>query len=131
MNAPRRIALLVPILCVALSAAGLAQDMQLPEPIGMDGDPAARIVLDGNAAFMQGDLQAADRDYRKALRRKPDFAVATFNLGLVELHEGQRPRGLADMDRGIALAREHNMSSAYVARLRALRAAFAAQPVAT
>jgi hypothetical protein len=115
------------VLWVGLSVAAAAQDMALPEPVGMDGDPGARGVLAGNAAFLHGDLTTAARDYRAALARKPDFAIASFNLGLVEVHQGQRSRGLADMDRGIALASEHGMSSAVISRLRALRAAFSEQ----
>jgi hypothetical protein len=116
--------LLAAILVAGLAGAAAAQDMTLPVPIGMDGDPAARMVLDGNAAFLHGDLTAASGDYRAALARKPDFAIASFNLGLVEVHQGQRSRGIADMDRGIALASAHGMSHATISRLRALRAAF-------
>jgi hypothetical protein len=109
---------------------GAQSPMQLPEPVGMDGDPAAQLVLAGNRAFLHGQLHTAHLDYRAALRRKPDFAVAAFNLGLVEVHEGQRTRGLGDMDRGISLADQHRMNPTFVAHLRALRAAFAAQRVA-
>jgi hypothetical protein len=111
-------------LVVGLAGAAGAQELALPEPLGMDGDPAARRVLDGNTAFLHGDLKTAAGDYRAALARKPGFAIASFNLGLVEMHQGQRSRGLADMDRGITLATEHGMPSATVSRLRALRAAF-------
>jgi hypothetical protein len=114
-------------LVVALQAGGAAQDLSLPQPVGMDGDPVARIVLDGNAAFVHGDLHAAADDYRAALGRKPNFAVARFNLGLVEMHTGQSTRGLRDMDRGIDLAAAHGMTAAFVARLRQLRRAFASE----
>ena len=120
-------------LCVAivsgLPRAADAQDLSLPAPVGMAGDPAARLVLDGNAAFRNGDLPTAAADYRRALTRKPDFAVATFDLGLVEIHAGKRVAGLAHMDRGIALARAHGMSARDVGRLRSLRDAFSSQPV--
>ena len=113
------------LLALAAPNPALAQAMQLPVPVGMGGDPAAQIVLAGNAAFLRGDLAGAARSYRAALARKPDFAIATFNLGLVEMHRGQSANGMRDMDRGISLARRHAMSSRDIARLRALRAAFA------
>ncbi|GAC1395921.1 MAG: hypothetical protein NVS3B17_12930 [Vulcanimicrobiaceae bacterium] len=96
----------------------------MPEPVGMAGDPSARLVLVGNDAFLHGDLASAARDYRAALAKKPDFAVATFNLGIVEVHVGRTAQGTRDMDRGIALATRHGMTTRYVAKLRALRAAF-------
>lgn len=101
-----------------------AENTGLPEPIGMAGDPSAKLVLAGNRAFLHGDLATAKRDYRAALAARPTLAVAEFNLGLVEAHEGAQKRGLADMDRGIALARKNGMAARYVAKLRALRAAF-------
>ena len=101
-----------------------AENTGLPEPIGMAGDPSASLVLAGNHAFLHGDLTTAKRDYRAALKGRPALAVAEFNLGLVEAHEGAQKQGLADMDRGIALARENGMAARYVAKLRALRAAF-------
>jgi hypothetical protein len=111
-------------LCLALGGFASAQTIDLPVPVGMDGDPAARSVTDGNAAFLNGDLRSAASLYRAALRRKHDFAIATFNLGLVEMHTGDAKRGLRDMDRGIALARRHGMSEPDIARLRSLRAGF-------
>lgn len=113
---------------IARPSGAAAQTIALPEPVGMRGQPSARLVLDGNAAFLQGDLATATADYRRALRAKPDLAVARFNLGLVELHANARAAGLRDMDRGIALAVAHGMSYAYVARLRALRAGFVQAP---
>lgn len=107
-----------------------AQGISLPEPVGMAGDPSARLVLDGNAAFLGGDLATAAKDYRSALRAKPNFAVARFNLGLVEIHANAKDTGLHDMDRGIALAVKAGMSRTYVARLRALRAGFVQAPQA-
>jgi tetratricopeptide (TPR) repeat protein len=127
MMRPARL-ILAATLIIALRAAAAAQE---PVPVGMDGNPVARIVLDGNAAFLRGDLHQAAIDYHRALERKPDFAVASFNLGLVEAHRGERARGLADMDRGIALAASHRMAVPFVNRLRALRRAFAAQPIST
>lgn len=127
MNIIARVVLAVAILLGALTRAIDAQTLALPEPVGMNGDPAARLVLDGNAAFASDDLLAAAQDYSRALRRKPDFAVATFNLGLVELHQGKRAAGLAHMERGIGLATRNGMPPAYVRRLRALRDAFTAQ----
>lgn len=120
-------------LAFALTAAPApvsAQSIALPEPVGMTGDPGAQLVLDGNAAFLHGDLETAAHDYGAALRGRPDFAVARFNLGLVEVHANARTAGIRDMDRGIALAVAHRMSPAYVRRLRALRAAFVAAPQA-
>ena len=118
-------------LCVAVASAAFAQNLTLPEPVGMQGDPAAATVLAGNTAFLHGDLHGAADDYRAALRRKPDFAVASFNLGLVEVHQGRRDAGLRDMNRGISLANAHGMSPGYVSRLRALRDAFVSTPVAS
>lgn len=120
--------------CLGIVAAaarpGGAQSISLPEPVGMAGQPTAKLVLDGNAAFLSGDLATAARDYRRALRAKPDFAVARFNLGLVEIHANAQTAGLHDMDRGIVLARQNGMSSAFVAKLRALRAGFVRAPQA-
>ena len=134
MNARVVLAALLAFGCVGSLGMGprpaIAQAIELPEPVGMAGDARARLVLDGNAAFLQGDLTAAARDYRRALRAKPDFAVARFNLGLVEIHANAQAAGLRDMDRGIALATAHGMSRAYVARLRALRAGFVRAPQA-
>lgn len=117
--------------CLMLAAAwtgfASAQSMDLPTPVGMDGDPAALMVTHGNAAFLHGDLRGAATFYRQALQRKSDFAIATFNLGLVEMHTGDRTRGVADMNRGIALATRHGMSDSDVARLRELRSAFTTQ----
>lgn len=127
----RSIAAIIALGAVLPATAVVAQNMALPEPVGMQGNPAAAIVLDGNAAFLHGDLRGAAADYREALRRKPDFAVATFNLGLVEAHQGHRDDALRDMDRGIALARQHGMGSTYVTRLRAMRDAFISAPVAS
>ncbi|GAC1308090.1 MAG: hypothetical protein NVSMB21_12960 [Vulcanimicrobiaceae bacterium] len=134
MNARVVLAALLAVLSVGSLGAGTppagAQSIALPEPVGMAGDAAARLVLDGNAAFLHGDLTTAARDYRQALRAKPDLAVARFNLGLVELHANAQRAGARDMDRGIALATAHGMSRAYVARLRALRAGFVRAPQA-
>ncbi len=124
-----RASVAIAALAAVLAAPAAAQDLSLPEPVGMDGNPAARLVLDGNAAFVHGDLQRAAADYHAALARIPSFAIAMFNLGLVEIHEGNRGAGLADMDRGIALAGAHRMSARDIARLRSLRAAFAQQPM--
>jgi hypothetical protein len=109
-------------------AGASAADTGLPEPVGMAGDPSANLVLAGNRAFLHGDLVTATRDYRAALKGRPTLAVAEFNLGLVEMHGSGKARGLADMDRGIVLAHENGMSARFVAKLRALRAAFS--PVA-
>ncbi len=127
MMKSRAVVLSVLIAFAAAVADAGAQDLSLPEPVGMTGDPAAAFVLDGNAAFLHGRLATAKRDYELALVHKRDFAVARFNLGLVEVHDGHRTLGLDDMSRGIALARRHGMSSAYVARLIALRSAFSAE----
>jgi hypothetical protein len=127
MNAIARCLLALVIVIGATAHRGDAQMLALPEPVGMNGDPAARSVLAGNSAFESGDLTAAAGDYAAALRRKPDFAVATFNLGLVEIHQGKRAAGLAHMERGIGLATRNGMSPAYVRRLRALRDAFTTQ----
>lgn len=110
-----------------LAATAFAQSMALPEPVGMDGDPAASDVLQGNAAFLHGDLRGAAASYRKALARKHDFAIATFNLGLVEMHTGNAAAGRSDMDRGIEIATQHGMSARDIGRLRELRAAFSPQ----
>lgn len=115
---------------LAAPEVAAAQAIALPEPVGMAGDPGARLVLDGNAAFLAGDLATAASDYRGALRLRPELAVARFNLGLVEVHGSARTAGIRDMDRGIALASAHRMSRAFVARLRALRSAFVAAPTA-
>lgn len=101
-----------------------AEDSGLPEPVGMAGDPSAALVLAGNRAFLHGDLVTATRDYRAALKGRPTLGVAEFNLGLVEMHGAGKSKGLADMDRGIVLAHENGMTARYVAKLRALRAAF-------
>ena len=103
-----------------------AENTGLPEPVGMAGDLSANLVLAGNHAFLHGDLATAKRDYRAALEIHPAFAVAEFNLGLVEAHAGAQKQGLADMDRGIAFARKNGMAARYVTKLRALRAAFTA-----
>ncbi len=126
MNA-RTVTLAILIASAGFVRAAVAQDLSLPEPVGMSGDPAATLVLDGNAAFLHGDLATAKRDYELAIVHKHDFAVARFNLGIVEAHGGHRTLGLSDMSQGIALARRHGMSSAYVARLVALRSAFSAE----
>jgi hypothetical protein len=114
-------------LVAALGRFAAAQSMDLPTPVGMDGDPAARMVEDGNTAFLHGDLRGAAAYYHEALQRKSDFAIATFNLGLVEMHTGAEARGIADMDRGIDLATQHGMSPRDVGRLRTLRSAFTTQ----
>ncbi len=114
-------------LVAALAGFATAADIELPTPVGMDGDPAARMVIDGNAAFLHGDLSGAAADYRRALGRKSDFAIATFNLGLVEMHTGNQAQGLRDMDRGIELAERHGMSGRDIARLRTLRSSFTSQ----
>ena len=112
------------VFATALCGFASAQDMELPAPVGMAGDPAALMVENGNAAFLHGDLHRAAALYREALQRKNDFAIATFNLGLVEMHTGATTRGVADMDRGIDLATRHGMSAHDVSRLRTLRRAF-------
>ena len=114
-------------LVASLGRFAAAQNMELPTPVGMDGDPAALMAENGNTAFLHGDLRGAAADYREALQRKSDFAIATFNLGLVEMHTGAEARGIADMDRGIDLATQHGMSARDVGRLRALRSAFTTQ----
>ncbi len=114
-------------LTTALAHSASAQSMDLPSPVGMAGDPAALMVANGNTAFLHGDLRGAAGYYRAALRRKNDFAIASFNLGLVEMHTGAKTRGIADMDRGIDLATQHGMSARDVGRLRALRSAFTTQ----
>ena len=96
----------------------------------MAGDRDAALVVAGNAAFRTGRFAVAAHDYARALAHKPDFAVARFNLGLLEAHTGAGAAGLRDMDRGISLAEAHGMSRAFTARLRALRAAFARVPTA-
>lgn len=119
-----RFSLLVLALAAALTGFAGAQSIELPTPVGMNGDPAAQMVIDGNAAFLHGDLSGAAKEYRSALGRKNDFAIATFNLGLVEMHTGNGARGMRDMDRGIELAVRHGMSERDIARLRALRSSF-------
>ncbi len=114
-----------------LASRAAADDLTLPAPVGMSGDPSAALVVAGNSAFLHGDLVTAARDYRSALARKPDFAIASFDLGLVEMHAGRPDLGRADMDRGIRLAQRHGMSTRVIARLRALRAAFAPNRVET
>ena len=119
-------ALVVAVALTMLSAQShaSAEDTGLPEAVGMAGAPSANLVLAGNRAFLHGDLTTAKRDYRAALKARPKLAAAEFNLGLVEIHEGAKAQGIADMDRGIALAHETGMAARFVAKLRALRAAF-------
>jgi hypothetical protein len=114
-------------LVTTLGRFASAQSMDLPAPVGMAGDPAALLVENGNTAFLHGDLHGAAAYYREALERKSDFAIATFNLGLVEMHTGREARGVADMNRGIDLATQHGMSPRDVGRLRTLRSAFTTQ----
>ena len=122
-----RASLVTLTLVAALGGVAAAADIALPTPVGMNGDPAAQMVLDGNAAFLHGDLSGATKYYRAALGRKSDFAIATFNLGLVEMHTGSEAQGYRDMDRGIALAVRNGMSERDIARLRTLRSSFSTQ----
>jgi hypothetical protein len=111
---------------IALCFAGVAegQTLGLPAPPSSDQSPVARVIRAGNAAFLNGDLPLADADYRAALKRAPASAIAAFDLGLVELHEGRRARGLADMDRGIASAVAQHLDPSRIDYLKRLRAAF-------
>lgn len=126
---PSAIAVLA--LASLLAARASADDVSLPEPGGDASDPAVHLVLVGNDEFLHGDLANAARDYRAALRRAPGSPIATFNLGLVELHDGHKPAGVADLNRGIALAVKSGMPAKVLARLRALRAAFSTSRVET
>ena len=108
-----------------------ADGLALPEPAGAASDRSARLVRAGNDAFLHGDLETAARDYHAALRRKPASAIATFNLGLVEMHTGKNAAGAADMNRGIALANKSGMVAHDLAKLRALRATFTPNPIET
>lgn len=46
-------------------------------------DEADELVQDGIEAYLDGDLERAERAYRRALRKRPDDPAALYNLGVL------------------------------------------------
>jgi tetratricopeptide (TPR) repeat protein len=68
---------------------GAARDYEAA--LGGGGDVYSLMAL-GNMAFKEGDLAAAERSYRRALRLDRDNAAANNNLAMVYLSQGKTAR---------------------------------------
>ncbi len=55
------------------------------------------------AQVVAGDLKAAERSLRSALKRSPRYAFAYYNLALVKIGRGDVAGGSADLERAIEL----------------------------
>ncbi len=77
---------------------------------------AEAYYLEGQARLMQGFASAAD-SFRRALERKPDFAVAAFGLGQSLLRQGDRPGALAAFRTAVRLRPNQNEARVALAGL--------------
>ncbi|MCB9741748.1 MAG: hypothetical protein H6741_02470 [Alphaproteobacteria bacterium] len=67
---------------------------------------ADAVVLEGVELYMDGEVEAAEAKYRKALRMKPDDTAGLYNLGVLLRVTGRKPEAL-DCFRKAASDEEH------------------------
>jgi predicted O-linked N-acetylglucosamine transferase (SPINDLY family) len=75
-------------------------------PAGASGGAPERNET-GLAAWQQGDLAAAEREFRAALAADPGFAPAYGNLGMVVWDQRRLDEGLALLRRGVEIDPAH------------------------
>jgi len=81
---------------------------------------AAEVALEeGNVYQQTGDLQSAERAFRRAIARKPSFGAASVNLALLLRGAGRLPEALECLDAALGRNPGHYESLAVRAQTRA------------
>ncbi len=84
-----------------LASAGrpVEASKRLDEALRLDPLNVAAHVNIGNLRDDQGDLAAAEAEYRRALQIDPDHAAASYDLGVLLLENGRAGEALAPLKR--------------------------------
>ncbi len=90
----RRPGLPLVLLLLALGAAGVVAAAAAPTGGAAAADPA-RLMAEGNDAYVRGDLEVARRRYEAALAGGADDPALHFNLGNVHARQGDLGRAVA------------------------------------
>jgi tetratricopeptide (TPR) repeat protein len=59
-------------------------------------------VAEGVALYMDGEVEAAEKRYREALRMKPEDSAALYNLGILLRVTGRRAEALSCLEKAAA-----------------------------
>lgn len=62
------------------------------------------ILRTGAEAYVRGDLQAAEREFSRAVALQPDVPLAAYDLGVTHLSAGRSETGLRELERASHLA---------------------------
>lgn len=62
------------------------------------------LVVEGQARFAEGEVEAAEALYREALRMKPGDAAAHYHLGVLCRVTGRREEAIANLERAAAVS---------------------------
>jgi len=62
------------------------------------------ILRGGARSYVSGDLQAAEREFARAVSMQPDVPLAAYDLGVTHLTLGRRKAGLEELERASHLA---------------------------
>uniref|UniRef100_B8HSI3 TPR repeat-containing protein n=1 Tax=Cyanothece sp. (strain PCC 7425 / ATCC 29141) TaxID=395961 RepID=B8HSI3_CYAP4 len=69
-----------------------------------------QLLQQGNAQANQNRVEQAIADYTQAINKKPDYAYAYFNRGLLLSRDGQVDQGLADLSKAENLFQSQELS---------------------
>ncbi|GIV98438.1 MAG: hypothetical protein KatS3mg057_3095 [Herpetosiphonaceae bacterium] len=71
----------------------IAADAEPDEPAHTEAQALTLLFL-GNARFLQGDYEAAERAYRRSIELRPEFGESLCNLGLLKAIQGDNVAAL-------------------------------------
>src|SRR5438128_9621231 len=97
------------ILALGIGLAIRATEVRCPASVAEQSATAehadlAKIFQRGQMALQQGDLEAAETDFRKVLQSDPRSAAAYVNLGVIEMRRKNWDRALAELRHAEKLA---------------------------
>ncbi len=86
---------------------------------GLQGSPDSPMLLQlrGNALFMLNRLPEAEQSFRSAIQRKPDFAIARFNLAHCLLKTSGRSAAISELEAVLGVAPEMSTARLMLAGL--------------
>lgn len=71
-------------------------------PIEMQSLPTPGLLTDAVALYKDGQLDEAEYEFKKLLHHFPEHAAANFMVGLIYVHKGHLPDGIALMEQALA-----------------------------
>jgi len=96
--------------------AATPQEATSPTPIA-NSEGINAILREGRALQEQGDVDAALRRYREALKRQEDYAATHLALASAYLQLGREEEALAELERAAELAPDNSFIQAQLGRL--------------